>query len=353
MKTSAQHSTYLGVIAVGLFVASSYACNEKSRNANMKPQAASPPIKTESAEAPTADVPSQRVWNELTPEEERVIVHKGTEPPFSGKLVSQKADGTYTCRRCGASLFSSKTKFDSGTGWPSFDEAIEGAVEEIPDADGMRTEIVCANCGAHLGHVFKGEGFTDKSVRHCVNSVSLDFTPQGQQAPSKQNATEAKTAKAYFAGGCFWGVEYYFEKVPGVLDASSGYMGGKTASPSYEEVSSHGTGHAETVAVTYDPSKVTYEELAKLFFEVHDPTQVDRQGPDVGSQYRSAVFVSSEQERRVVEKLIAQLRRQGLKVATEIQNAGPFWKAEGYHQDYYQRTGKQPYCHTRVRRFDQ
>ena len=355
MKTTPRHTTYLGLVAIGLIAASAPSCNEKSRNAAMKPEAASPAIKTESAGAPTADAPTERAWNELTPEEERVIVDKGTEPPFSGKYVDYHADGTYTCRRCGAPLFSSKAKFDSGTGWPSFDDAIEGAVKEIPDPDGMRTEIVCAHCGAHLGHVFKGEGFTDKGVRNCVNSLSLNFTPTGQadaHHDTKQAATSAHTAKAYFAGGCFWGVEYYFEKVPGVLDASSGYMGGKTTSPSYEEVSSHRTGHAETVAVTYDPSKVSYEELAKLFFEIHDPTQVDRQGPDVGSNYRSAVFVSSDQERKTVERLIAQLEKKGLKVATEIQNAGTFWKAEGYHQDYYQRTGKRPYCHTRVRRFD-
>jgi peptide methionine sulfoxide reductase msrA/msrB len=353
MKTTTQHRTYLGVLALGLVAASAPSCNEKSRNATMKPQAASPAIKTESSRAPTTDAPSKRAWHDLTPDEERVIVHKGTEAPFSGKYVDHKADGTYTCRRCGAPLFPSDAKFKSGTGWPSFDDAIDGAVKEIPDPDGMRTEIVCAHCGAHLGHVFKGEGFTDKSVRHCVNSVSLDFTPSGQDEPNRQNATSKQSAKAYFAGGCFWGVEYYFEKLPGVSDASSGYMGGKTTDPSYEEVSSHRTGHAETVAVTYDPSQVSYEELAKLFFEIHDPTQVDRQGPDVGSQYRSAVFVNSEQERKIVEKLITQLRRKGLKVATQIQDAGKFWKAEGYHQDYYQRTGKQPYCHTRVRRFDQ
>ncbi len=355
MKTTPQHRTYFGIVAVGLFVASSYACNEKSRNANMKPHAASPPMKTESSEAPTETAPTQRAWSELTPEEERVIVQKGTEPPFTGKFVDHQANGTYTCRRCGAALFPSNAKFKSGTGWPSFDDAIQGAVKEIPDGDGTRTEIVCAHCGAHLGHVFKGEGLTDTSVRHCVNSVSLDFTPNAPDANGHQRqkaANPAKTAQAYFAGGCFWGVEYYFEKVPGVLEASSGYMGGQARNPSYEEVSSKRTGHAETVAVTYDPSRVSYEELAKLFFEIHDPTQVDRQGPDVGSQYRSAVFVNSERERKVVEKLIAQLKHKGLKVATEIQNAGPFWKAEGYHQDYYERTGKQPYCHTRVRRFD-
>ena len=351
MKARPQHRTYLGLIAAGVVVATTPSCSETSRSSTMKPPATSPPTKTESASAPSASAPTARAWRALTPEEERVMVDKGTEMPFSGKYVNTNADGTYTCRRCGAPLFSSQAKFHSGTGWPSFDDAIPGAVKEIPDPDGMRTEIVCAHCGAHLGHVFRNEGFTDKNVRNCVNSVSLDFTPEGQNQ-AKQKATVPQTAKAYFAGGCFWGVEYYFEKVPGVLDASSGYMGGKTVSPSYEEVGSHRTGHAETVAVTYDPSQVSYEKLAKLFFEIHDPTQVDRQGPDVGSQYRSAVFVNSDRERRIVEELIAQLEKKGLKVATEIHKAGTFWKAEEYHQDYYQRTGKKPYCHVRVRRFD-
>jgi len=114
-------------------------------------------------------------YNKLNEEETHVILNKGTERPFTGKFWDNKSDGMYTCRQCNTNLFPSNTKFDSGTGWPSFDDAVEGAVKEISDADGSRIEIVCANCGGHLGHVFKGERMTDKSVRHCVNSVSLDF----------------------------------------------------------------------------------------------------------------------------------------------------------------------------------
>ncbi len=280
-------------------------------------------------------------WRALSPEEARVIVEKGTERPFTSPLLVEDGTGVFQCRRCGAALFDSQAKFDSRSGWPSFDEALPGAVRELPDADGRRTEIVCGQCGGHLGHVFRGEGMTEKDTRHCVNGVALDFVPR----------TEA-LAVAYFAGGCFWGVEHLFAAVPGVVEAVSGYMGGAMAAPTYEEVCGGDTGHAETVAVHYDPQQVSYETLARFFFEIHDPTQVNRQGPDVGDQYRSAVFVRDASERAVVEGLLAQLRAKGLAVATEIASAETFWPAEAYHQDYYKRTGKAPYCHAWVPRFD-
>ena len=285
-------------------------------------------------------------WKVLTPAEERVIVHKGTEMPFSGEYVSQKADGVYECRRCGQALFDSAAKFDSQSGWPSFDDAIAGAVKEITDADGIRTELVCANCGAHLGHVFRGEQFTDKNTRHCVNSASLDFEP-AQTAPAAGGLQEA-----YFAGGCFWGVEYHFENLPGVIKAESGYMGGKIDDPSYGAVCTGSTGHAEAVRVTFDPAKVGYEKLARLFFEIHDPTQVDRQGPDIGDQYRSAVFFTDPEQQQTAEKLIGLLRAKGLKVATALAPADTFFPAEDYHQDYYAKKRQEPYCHIYTKRFD-
>lgn len=158
--------------------------------------------------------------------------------------------------------------------------------------------------------------------------------------------------RGYFAGGCFWGVEHFLEQIPGVVDVESGYMGGAKDVPTYEEVSSGDTGHAETVRVTFDPKKVSYEAVAKRFFEIHDPTEVDRQGPDIGTQYRSAVFVTGPEQRAVVEGLIARLKANGYAVATTIDDAGSFWPAEEYHQNYYVRTRKEPYCHTPVPRFD-
>jgi len=281
----------------------------------------------------------------LTPSEKHVIVDKGTERPFSGKYVNSKEKGLYTCKVCDAPLYRSDDKFDSHCGWPSFDDAVPGAIKHQTDVDGRRTEILCANCGAHLGHVFKGEGFTDKDVRHCVNSISLNFD-------KKESIAQTNLSRAYFAGGCFWGVEYYLEKIDGVEEVSSGFMGGKVKDPTYRQVVRTDTGHLETVEVVYDPQKVSYETLVKTFFEIHDPTQADGQGPDIGSQYLSAVFVNNKEERSVVNKLIKILENKGFKIATQVLDKTPFYSAEEYHQDYYDRKGGTPYCHRRVKRFD-
>ncbi len=293
-------------------------------------------------------------YNILTPEEERVIVHKGTERPFSGEYVDHRESGTYLCRRCNTPLYRSTDKFSSHCGWPSFDDEIPGAVKRIPDPDGSRTEIVCAACDGHLGHVFAGEGMTPKNVRHCVNSLSIRFQAAGLAGSSPSAAADAAvSARAWFAGGCFWGMEHHFRKLPGVSDTKVGYMGGHKANPTYREVCDHGTGHLEVLQVTFDPAKTSYEELAKLFFEIHDPTQADGQGPDIGEQYLSAVFVADAAQQATIEKLCALLRGKGLNVVTQIRPAAgvTFWPAEEYHQQYYEKTGKTPYCHIRVRRF--
>ncbi len=288
-------------------------------------------------------------YTKLTPEEERVIIHKGTEMPFTGKYVNTFDNGIYVCKRCRTPLYKSSSKFKSDCGWPSFDDEIPGAVKRTPDPDGMRTEITCAHCGAHLGHVFTGEHFTDKNVRHCVNSISLDFIPAGSAV---NQSSDPATDTAIVAGGCFWGVEYYMHQAPGVISTEVGYIGGHSkGKPSYEEVCSHTTGYAEAVRIVFDPSKTTYEKIARLFFEIHDPTQVDRQGPDYGDQYRSEIFYLNDEQKQVAENLINILKGKGFKVATKLEPATTFWRAEEYHQQYYEHKGSTPYCHAYVKRF--
>lgn len=275
-------------------------------------------------------------YNRLTPKEKRVILHKGTERPFTGEYLENKETGVYVCKRCDAPLFHSSDKFDSHCGWPSFDDEIPGAVKKVPDTDGMRTEIICNRCGAHLGHVFTGEGFTAKNIRHCVNSISLKFIPE----------TANRVRNVYFASGCFWGTEYYFMKAPGVKHTATGFMGGHVDHPTYEQVCRKNTGHLEVTEVTYDMTKTTYEELVKLFFETHDFTQTNGQGPDIGPQYLSCIFYSDHEEKKIAEKYIHILGERGYKVATLLKPASTFWKAEDYHQQYYEHKGTTPYCHS-------
>jgi len=279
-------------------------------------------------------------YNELNETEKRVIEDKGTEAPYTGEYWDHFKDGVYKCKRCGSILYRSQDKFSSNCGWPSFDNEIEGAVKSQIDADGRRTEIICANCEAHLGHVFTGEGYTDKNTRHCVNSISMIFEPVQQQET------------AYVAGGCFWGVEYYLEELEGVISAESGYMGGNVDDPDYYQVGSGQTGHAETVRVIYDPEKTSYEDIIRKFFEIHDPTQLNKQGPDHGQQYRSAIFYKEDKQLETAQNLINILKGKGYNVVTELIPASEFWLAENYHQDYYQKKGGQPYCHRPIKRFD-
>jgi peptide methionine sulfoxide reductase msrA/msrB len=282
-------------------------------------------------------------YYDLTKEESYIIDNKGTEYPNTGKYNKYKEKGTYLCKKCGAALYSSSGKFDSDCGWPSFDEEIKGAVNRFPDPDGMRTEIECANCGAHLGHVFTGERLTSKNVRHCVNSVSLDFVPA--------QVEQGRYGTAIFAGGCFWGVEYFLQKTPGVISVTSGYTGGVVKNPTYKEVCTGNTGHAEAVKIIYDPAKTSYEALVKLFLEIHDPTQIGGQGPDLGDQYRSEIFYLNEDQKNISSKYINILKGKGMKVATALTKASEFYNAEAYHQDYYFNNGKQPYCHAYTKRF--
>lgn len=278
----------------------------------------------------------------LTPLELSIIRDKSTEHPFTGEYEKWDMPGTYLCKQCGISLFRSHAKFHSSCGWPSFDEELKGQVKQQIDEDGRRTEIVCARCDAHLGHVFQGEGFTSKNIRHCVNAASLEFV---------SDLTIEDTEEAIFAAGCFWGVEYYFKKLPGVLKTEVGYTGGHKHNPTYEEVCSGTTGHIEAIRVLYDPSKLNYRELAKYFFEIHDPTQTNGQGPDIGHQYLSVIFYFDEKQKQIAEELIRELEQKQLKVATQLLPVTAFWKAEEYHQDYYEKMQKTPYCHRYQKKF--
>jgi peptide methionine sulfoxide reductase msrA/msrB len=281
-------------------------------------------------------------FHQLSKQESAIIESKATEAPRSGEYDGLYAEGVYVCRRCDTPAFLSTSKFVSHCGWPSFDEALPNAVKEIPDVDGRRTEILCAHCLAHFGHVFTGEWLTTKNVRHCVNSLSLRFVPA---------FTPLGEERAIVGGGCFWGVEELLRQVPGVHSTQVGFCGGSVVNPSYKEVCSGRTGHAEVVEIVFDPKVITYEAVLRHFFEIHDPTQKDRQGPDMGTQYRSVVFYLSEDQKLAAKKLIMQLEKIGYRVMTEVEAARPFYKAEEEHQLYYQRNHKHPYCHTRIRRF--
>lgn len=278
----------------------------------------------------------------LTPLANRIICEKATEYPHTGSYNSLMTHGTYLCRRCGLALFRGTSQFSSGCGWPSFDDHIAHAVKEIPDPDGRRMEILCARCDAHLGHVFTGEHFTIKNVRHCVNSAAIDFVPDTQVLD---------TEEAIIAGGCFWGVDHYLKLIPGVLRVEVGYTGGVIQEPSYEQVCQGDTGHYEAVRVIFNRHKTDYHQVLKRFFEIHDPTQKKGQGPDIGPQYQSAVFYYNQEQLNEAKQLIQILESKGYLIATRLLPVHTFWPAEEYHQDYYLKHHKAPYCHQPVNRF--
>lgn len=266
-------------------------------------------------------------YGKLSDSEQKIIKEKGTERPFSGKFHDLFQAGIYTCRNCGAPLYTSDSKFDSGCGWPAFENEIPDAVLKKTDPDGYRTEISCAKCKGHLGHVFTGEEFTKMDTRHCVNSNSLMFESQ----------ENGRIRRAFFAGGCFWGVEEAFQRQKGVISVISGYCGGLLEAPTYKEVCGGHTRHAETVEVFYDPKKTDFTALCKFFLAIHDPTERDGQGPDRGTQYRSAIFYLTEQQKNIAEGMLNSLKEKGFQVQTEVKPMKRFWPAEPYHQNYYEK----------------
>lgn len=340
----------LGLVAVAAFAVMQQPVHDPSRldtTVKKNMDTATPKYSKSAYDVtPLTEARIEELAKKLSPEDARVILKKGTEPAFCGTLTDNKKEGVYVCRLCGLPLFSSTSKFNSGTGWPSFFSPFDKdhVAYERDSGFGMdRVEILCSRCGGHLGHVFE-DGPKPTGLRYCVNSVSLDFVENGEEMPAASRPIATETA--YFAGGCFWGVEDRFQQVPGVINAVSGYMGGRVESPTYKQVCYEETGHAETVHVVFDPKRVTYRQLLERFFKFHDPTQLNRQGPDHGTQYRSAIFVTDEAQEKDAKAFIGEQQKserfKGRAVVTQVvgvKQAGRFWEAEEYHQDYHVKHG--------------
>jgi peptide methionine sulfoxide reductase msrA/msrB len=290
---------------------------------------------------------SEAQWRRLLGDARyEVMRRKGTERANTGMHRDGPQEGIYRCAGCGQALFDSDAKFESGTGWPSFYQPHgESAVAmEKDDSHGMvRTEVHCSRCNGHVGHVFD-DGPAPTGLRFCMNSVSLSFQPKAELDAVQEDTrlSPEGVQEVMFAAGCFWRVEQAFRAVEGVVDTAVGYSGGWKDNPTYREVCTDLTGHAEVVRVTYDPATVSFEALVRLFWKIHDPTQVDRQGPDVGRQYRSAIFYHTDNQKATATRVRDALSTSGefaRPVSTEIAHAGAFWKAEEYHQRYYEKTG--------------
>jgi len=296
----------------------------------------------------------------LTPEQYHVTQEGGTEKPFQNAYWKNKEAGIYVDVVSGEPLFSSLDKYDSGTGWPSFTKplVVGNVVRRADFSIGMmRMELRSAGADSHLGHVFDDGPEDQGGRRYCINSASLRFIPverleeegYGEFHPSfSTNSNKGKREIALLAGGCFWGVEEILRNLAGVTDTEVGYTGGETTDPTYEDIKTGTTGHAESVRIEFDPAVITYQAILETFFRLHDPTTLNRQGNDRGTQYRSAIFVLSDEQRTIAETVKARVGASGKwndPVVTEIVAAGTFYDAEEYHQDYLQRNPYGYNCH--------
>ena len=293
-------------------------------------------------------------WKKVLPEDlYQVARHADTERAFTGKMWNSETKGTYYCAACGNKLFRSNQKFTSSCGWPSFFEQENKSSITFKDDNkyGMRRiEALCGRCDSHLGHLFD-DGPEPTGKRYCMNAVSLDFVPDGVASESKGNLDSSDSEQAQqtivLAGGCYWCVEAVYENLQGVKSVVSGFAGGTVENPSYEEVCTGHTGAAEVVEITYDKTVTNLDEIFQVFFTVHDPTTLNRQGADVGTQYRSAIFYKDEEQKQAAQSIISQLNAEKVydnPIVTTLEPLTKFYVAEDYHQNYYENNKNQQYC---------